>query len=105
MAKLKVLHLSIIFWKVSIMLCWATSNTQERGQLGIAMNGFWGGGSERSFVDVCVFNPLAPSYNSSTLSAIFKKYESIKGQAYSQQIHEVGHASFAPIVMSARTTE
>jgi len=39
----------------------ATSNTQEGARLDVAMNGFWGGQSERCFVDVRVFNPYAVS--------------------------------------------
>ena len=37
----------------------ATSNTQEGARLDVAMNGFWGGRSERCFVDVHIFNPFA----------------------------------------------
>ena len=79
----------------------STSNTQEGARLDIAMNGFWGSCSERCFIDVCVFNPLAPSNSSSSLSSTFKKHENIKRQAYGQRISEVEHASFTPIVMSA----
>ena len=39
----------------------STSNTQEGARLDFAMNGFWGSRSERCFIDVCVFNPPAPS--------------------------------------------
>ena len=35
----------------------ATSNTQEGAHLDVVINGFWGGQSERCFVDVRVFNP------------------------------------------------
>ena len=38
----------------------ATANSQE-GRLDIVMNGFWGGRSERCFVDVRVFNPYMPN--------------------------------------------
>ena len=55
-----------------------TSNTQEGACLDIAMNGFWGSRSERCFIDVRVFNPLAPSNSSSLLSSTFKKHENIK---------------------------
>ena len=79
----------------------STSNTQEGTRLDIAMNGFWGSRSERCFIDVRVFNPLAPSNSSSSLSATIKKHENIKRQAYGQRIREVEHASFTPIVMSA----
>ena len=53
----------------------STSNTQEGACLDIAMNGFWGSRSERCFIDVRVFNPLAPSNSSSSLSSTFKKHE------------------------------
>ena len=35
----------------------ASANVSEGARLDIAMNGFWGGRFERSFVDVRVFNP------------------------------------------------
>ena len=72
----------------------STSNTQEGACLNIAMNGFWGSHSERCFIDVRVFNPLAPSNSSSLLSSTFKKHENIKCRTYGQRICEVEHASF-----------
>ncbi len=39
----------------------ATSNTADGAILDIAVNGFWGGRFERTFLDVRVFNPHAPS--------------------------------------------
>ena len=79
----------------------STSNTQEGARLDIDMNGFWGSRSERCFIDVRVFNPLAPSNSSSSLSSTVKKHENIKRRAYGQRIREVEHASFTPIIMSA----
>ena len=38
-----------------------TANTTDGARLDIAVNGFWGGRFERSFLDVRVFNPYAPS--------------------------------------------
>ena len=38
----------------------ATSNTQEGACLDVAMNSFWGGLSERCFVDVRVFTLMLP---------------------------------------------
>ena len=63
------------------------------------MNGVWSSCSERCFIDVRVFNPLAPSNSSSLLSSTFKKHENIKHRAYGQRIREVEHTSFAPIIM------
>ena len=65
------------------------------------MNGFWGGRSERCFVDVRVFNPYAQS-NVNSISAAYRRHENIKRRAYGQRVREVEHASFTPIVMSAR---
>ena len=43
--------------------------TQDGARLDVAMNGFWGGQSEKCFIDVRVFNPYAASNKSSSLSA------------------------------------
>ena len=39
----------------------ATANTQDRARLDIAANGVWGGTFERTYFDLRVFNPHAPS--------------------------------------------
>ena len=39
----------------------ASSNVQDGAHLDIAANGFWGGRFERTYFDVRVFNPHAPS--------------------------------------------
>ena len=59
-----------------------------------------GGRSECAFVDVCVFNPFAPSNAASSLSACYKKHENSMKRAYGQRIREIEHASFTPVVMS-----
>ena len=78
----------------------ATANSQEGARLDIVMNGFWGGRSERCFVDVRVFNPYAQS-NVNSISAAYRCHENIKRRAYGQRVREVEQASFTPIVMSA----
>ena len=78
----------------------ATANSQEGARLDIVMNGFWGGRSERCFVDVGVFNPYAQS-NVNSISAAYRRHENIKRRAYGQRVREVEQASFTPIVMSA----
>ena len=47
-----------------------STNTQDGARLDIAMNGFWGGRSERAFVDAKVFNPYAPSNSNSTTGSM-----------------------------------
>ena len=41
------------------VLSGSSSNTQDGARLDIAVNGFWGGRFERTFLDVRVFNPHA----------------------------------------------
>jgi len=61
----------------------ATLNTQDGTRLIETMNGFWGGQSERCFVDVRVFNPYASfSKCSSLAAAAYKKHENIKHCVY-----------------------
>ena len=74
----------------------STANTQEGARLDIAMNGFWGGWTECCFVDVCVFNPYAPS-NMNSISAAYRHHENIKQCGYGQRIRKIEHASFTPI--------
>ena len=70
-------------------------------RLDIAANGFWGGRFERTFFDVRVFNPHAPSHKHSSLVACYRKQEMLKKRAYEQRIREIEHSSFTPLVLSA----
>ena len=56
---------------------------------------------ERTYFDVRVFNPHAPSNRHANLRAVYRKHEQIKKRAYEQRIREVEHATFTPIVLSA----
>ena len=44
--------------------------------------------------------PYAPS-NANSVSAVYRHHENIKRHAYGQQICEVEHVSFTPLVLSA----
>ena len=79
----------------------STSNAQVGARLDIAANGVWGGTFERTFFDVRVFNPYAPSNRTTPLSTCYKKHEWIKKHAYEQRIQEVEHVTFTPLVLSA----
>ena len=76
----------------------ASSNAQDGARLDIAANGFWGGRFERTFFDVRVFNPHAPSNRHSNC---YRKHELEKKRQYEQRVREVEHASFTPLVLSA----
>ena len=61
----------------------------------------WGGKYEKTYVDVRVFNPIAPSNRNMTLSACYRKHEQEKKRGYEQCIREVEHSSFTPLVLAA----
>ena len=50
-----------------------TSNVSEGARLDVSVNGFWGGRHEKTFLDVRVFNPHAPSNKNSSISNCYKK--------------------------------
>ena len=81
-------------------LAFATSNAQDGARLDIAANGFWGGRFERTFFDVKVFNPFAPSNRHSNPSVSYRSHENAKKRKYEQRIREIEHSSFTPLVMS-----
>ena len=60
----------------------ASANTHDGARLDIAANGFWGGKFERTYFDVRVFNPHAPTNKQQSLSSTYKKHERIKIRAY-----------------------
>ena len=78
----------------------ASANLQEGARLDISANGVWGGRFEKTFLDVRVFNPLAPSNRNSSIAACYNKHEREKKRSYERRIREVEHASFTPLVMS-----
>ena len=61
-----------------------TANTTEGALLDIAMNGFWGGRYERSFLDVGVFSPHVPSNKNISIQKCYRKHEMEKKCAYEQ---------------------
>ena len=79
----------------------ATANSQDGARLDISANGVWGGRFEKTFFDVRVFNPYAPSNRNQTPSACYRKHEREKKRAYAQKILEVEHSSFTPLFFSA----
>ncbi len=72
----------------------ATSNSQPGARLDVAANGFWGGRFQKTYLDVRVFNPFAPSNSHFNLTACYRKHELIKKRAYEQRIKEIENASF-----------
>ena len=79
----------------------ATANSQDGARLDIAANGLWGGRTERTFFDVRVFNPHAPSNRHSNATSCYRKHEKEKKRAYEQRIIDLEHSSFTPLVLSS----
>ena len=82
-------------------LAGASANSQDGARLDIVASGVWGGRFEKTFFDVRVFNPHAPSNRQGKLSDTYKRHERAKKRAYDQRIREVEHASLTPLVFSA----
>ena len=79
----------------------ATANRQDGARLDISANGVWGGRFEKTYFDVRVINPHAPSNRNQGLSGMYKAHERAKKRAYEQRVREVEHSSFTPLVLSA----
>ena len=78
----------------------ASANSQENARLDISANGVWGGRFQKTYFDVRVFNPLAPSNRNQSHAATYRKHKLEKKRAYQQRVQEVEHSSFAPLVLS-----
>ena len=55
-----------------------TANTEDGARSDIAADGFWGGRFERTFFDVRVFNPYAPSNQTPTPSSCYQNMKTLK---------------------------
>ena len=78
-----------------------SSNIEDGARLDISASGFWGGRCEKTYIDVKVFNPHAPSNRTTNSKAIYRKHELCKKRSYDARIREVEHSSFTPLIFSA----
>ena len=73
-------------------------NLQDNARLDVAASEFWGLGAQRAFFDVRVFNPSAPSHQSTSIHALFRRQE--KRCQYEQRVREIErgflHPSYSP---------
>ena len=76
------------------------ANKDGGARLDIAVDGFWGAKGERTYMDVRVFNPFAPSNRKSSLSSVYRSHEREKRRAYCQRVTEVELGTFTPLVFS-----
>ena len=81
-------------------LHYRTAIADDQARLDVVASGIWGGRFERTFIDVRVFNPHAPSSRSNSLTASYVRQEKIKRRSYEQRIRDVENASFVPAIFS-----
>ena len=56
--------------------------TQDGAYPDISANGLWGGRYEKTFFDVQVFNPYAPSNRHPNLASVYKRHKDLRRRAY-----------------------
>ncbi len=78
-----------------------TSNISEGARLDVSVKGFWGGRHEKTFIDVRVFNPHAPTNKNSSISNCYRKHENEKKRVYEERITNIEQSSFTPLILSA----
>ena len=77
-----------------------SANTDEHARLDVAASGIWGDRFERTFFDVRVFNPYAPSNQTPQIQASYRKHENEKRRKYEQRVVEIEHSTFIPFVLA-----
>ena len=76
-----------------------SASTEDYARLGVAASSLGWVRFDRTFFNVRVFNPHAPSNQSSQIAASYRRHE--KRNKYEQHIRETEHATFAPFVLSS----
>ena len=74
-----------------------SANKEPNARLDIVARGFWDS-MQDAFFDVRVFHPFAPSYYNQKLSSTYKQHEQNKRLEYGQQVREIEHGSFTPLI-------
>ena len=60
----------------------ASANSQDSARFDVSANGVWGGRFQKTYFDVRVFNPLAPSNRNQAPASVYRKHELEKKRAY-----------------------
>ena len=79
----------------------SSTNLAPEARLDVHARGFWGNHRfSRTFFDVRVFHPNAPSARTSSLASQYRKHERCKRRQYDQRVREVEGGSFVPLIFS-----
>ena len=89
-------HLQSLFGEI---LSHSTANREDQARLDVKVRGFWGP-QQCTYFDVQIFNPNAPSYRATQMSACYRRHEREKRRAYEQRLLEIEQGSFTPLVFS-----
>ena len=73
---------------------------QDDSWFDVAADSFWGNDRQRTFFDIRVFNPFTPSYRNTPLAQFDQKNELEKKRTYDQQVREIEHGSFSPLLFT-----
>ena len=76
-----------------------SSNVAEKARLDVSAVGIWSP-MERTFLDVRVVHPNAPSYRDKKIEKIYEQNEKEKKRTYNQRVIQVEKASFTPLVFT-----
>ena len=74
-------------------------NVAEKARLDVSGIGVWGS-YERTFLDVRIVHPNAPSYIDKPIEKVYEIHEKEKKRMYNERVIQVEKGSFTPIVMS-----
>ena len=74
-------------------------NTAEKARLDISARGVWSI-CEKSFFDVRVTYPAAPSQLAKPIKSIYREHENQKKNAYNDRVLQTEKSSFTPLVFS-----
>ena len=80
-------------------LSYRSANVEDGACLDVVTEGFWDH-RQKAYFDVKVFNPLAPTYSSTSLPQCYRWVELEKRRMYEERIWEIEHGSFTPLVFS-----
>ena len=75
-----------------------SANKEDGARLDIVATNFWGRDRQCAFFDVRIFNPFAQSYQDTSLPQCYRRNEMEKRRVYDEQVREVEHGSFSPLV-------
>ena len=76
-----------------------TGNQAKSARLDVSGIGIWGP-MQKTFLDIRVMHPNAPSYINKDIPQVYKAHESEKKRTYNERIIQIEKGSFTPIVVS-----